>query len=101
MEIIAGAKERDAAVRGAMRLEAFENGLTVVERGQGGREGNRAEGNDLLLLPGASFPIGDEHVVAEGGAEFGMFAQRFRETGLGYASGGNRRRHGPQKEGTG
>ncbi len=85
-EIVAGAEQRDAGVRGAMRLEAFEDGLTVVERSECRRKRDRAEGNDLRLLPRSSLPIGDEHMVAEGGAEFGIFAQRFREPGLWNAS---------------
>ena len=80
-EILTRAEQREAAVRGAVRFEAFEDGLTVVEGSQRGRKRNRAEGNDLRLLPRTRFPIGDEHVVAEGCAECGIFAQRFRETG--------------------
>ena len=74
-----------------MRLEALENGLAIMEGSQRGRKRNRAEGNDLRMLPGARFPIGDEHVVAEGGAEFGIFAKRFREPGLRNAGDGDRR----------
>src|SRR5260370_834851 len=80
-----------------MRLEAFENGLAIVERSQCGRKRDRAERNNLGLLPGARFPIGDEHVVAECGAEFGIFAQRFGETGLGYAGDGDRCGHRASK----
>jgi len=81
-EILTRAKECYTPAGGTMRFEALENGLTIVERSERGRKRNRAEGNDLRLLPGARFPIDDQHVVAEGGAEFGILAQRFRETGL-------------------
>lgn len=80
-EILARAEQREAAVRGAVRFEAFEDGLTVVERSQRGRKRDRAEGNDLRLLPRTRFPIGHEHVVAEGSAKLGILAQRFCEPG--------------------
>ena len=76
-----------------MRLETFEDCLAVMERSQRRRKRNRAEGNDLRLLPGARFPIGDEHVIAEGGSEFRILAERFGETGLGYARDGDRCGH--------
>ena len=78
-EIFARAEQRDAAVCGAMRLEALENGLAIMEGSQRGGKRDRSERNDLRLLPGTRFPIGDKHVVAEGGAELGSFAQGFRE----------------------
>src|SRR6202043_1354926 len=64
-EILAGAEQREAAVRGAVRFEAFEDGLTVMERGQRGRKRDWAERDDLSRLPRTGFPIGDQHVVAE------------------------------------
>src|SRR6266566_4531098 len=76
-----------------MRFEALEDGLAIMEGSQRGRKRDGAEGNDLRLLPGARFPIGDEHVVAESRAELGVFAERFRETGLGYAGDGDRCGH--------
>src|SRR6266700_4449372 len=76
-----------------MRFEAFENGLTVMERSQRGRKRERAEGNDLGRLPPAGFPIGNEHVVAESGAELGVFPQCFCKPRLGYASDRNRCGH--------
>src|SRR6266446_7538880 len=81
-EIFARTEQRDAAISSAMRLESFEDGLTVMERSQRGRKRDWAEGNDLRLFPGTRLPIGDEHVIAEGGAELGILAQGFREAGF-------------------
>src|SRR4029077_5427542 len=92
-KIFAWTKDAYAIVGHAMRFEAFKDGLAVVEGSQRGRKRDRAEGHDLRLLPRARFPVGDEHVVAERGAEFGVLAQRFGETGLRNAGDGDRYGH--------
>ena len=77
-----GAKDGDAAIGGAMGLEAFEEGLTVVEGGEGRREGHWAEGPNARVVPLAVVPIGDEHVVAVIGAKGRCLAKFFREAGV-------------------
>ena len=78
-EILTRAKECHTPAGGTMRFEALEDGLAIMERSQRRRKRDWAKGNNLRRLPGTCFPIGDQHVVAEGGAEFGSFAQCFRE----------------------
>ncbi len=91
-EIFARPKERDSSRR-AMGLEAFENGLAVMKRSKRGGKGDRAEWNNLGLLPGVGFPISGQHVVAEGGAELRIFSQGFRETRLRDSRDGDRCGH--------
>jgi len=60
------AEDGDPPVLLAVGLEAFENGLGIVEDGGSGVDGNRPVSANLRAVPAlASIPPGDGHVLAE------------------------------------